>query len=257
MGLALFGLVPMKMLPFDNKNEMQLVVDMPEGTTLEETDRVVRELGAFLRTVPEVADYESYVGTSSPHDFNGLARHYFLRRGGHLADIRVNLVGKHDRTQQSHAIALRIRRDLEAIARRHGAAMKLVEVPPGPPVIATIVAEIYGTPDRAYDDLIRAATKKRKPQVKGKKGEKGEEEDKKQEAIDRITEVLTSAEQDYDPLWGSTLKQALRRVYPGFSESYYGYGSFSELLEDLKARGFIELEYDDSRGNYKVRRKRG
>jgi len=108
-----------------------------------------------------------------------------------------------------------------------------------------------------YDDLIRAATKKRKPQTKAKKGKKGEEEeDKKQEAIDRISEVLTSAEQDYDPLWGSTLKQALRRVYPGFSESYYGYGSFSELLEDLKARGFIELEYDDSRGNYKVRRKR-
>ncbi|NLE36935.1 MAG: NYN domain-containing protein [Pirellulaceae bacterium] len=108
-----------------------------------------------------------------------------------------------------------------------------------------------------YDDLARAATKKKKPAPKTKKGGKEEEEqDKKQEAVDRVSEILTSIEQDYDPLWGSTLKQAIRRVYPGFSESYYGYGSFSELLEDLKAKGVIELEYDDSRGNYKVRRKR-
>ncbi|HBO43515.1 MAG TPA: hypothetical protein DD670_06210 [Planctomycetaceae bacterium] len=108
-----------------------------------------------------------------------------------------------------------------------------------------------------YDDLARAATKKKKPAPKPKKGGKEEEEqDKKQEAADRVSEILTSIEQDYDPLWGSTLKQAIRRVYPGFSESYYGYGSFSELLEDLKAKGVIELEYDDSRGNYKVRRKR-
>ena len=100
-----------------------------------------------------------------------------------------------------------------------------------------------------YDDLIRAA---KKTKTAPKKGE--EEEDKKQEAIDRVLEVLPSAEQDYDPLWGSTLKQAIRRVHPGFNEGYYGYGSFSDLLEDLKAKGLIELEYDDSRGNYKVRR---
>jgi uncharacterized protein (TIGR00288 family) len=100
-----------------------------------------------------------------------------------------------------------------------------------------------------YDDLIRAATKTKKPKPKGKK----EEVDKKQEVIDRVTEILPSAEQDYDPLWGSTLKQALRRVYPGFNESYYGYRSFSELLEDFKAKGLLEIEYDDSRGNYKVR----
>jgi len=102
-----------------------------------------------------------------------------------------------------------------------------------------------------YDDLIRAA---KKPKVVRKKGKK--EEDKKHEAIDRIVEVLSSTEQDYDPLWGSTLKQAIRRVYPGFNEGYYGYGSFSDLLEDLKAQGHIELEYDESRGNYKVRRKK-
>jgi len=100
-----------------------------------------------------------------------------------------------------------------------------------------------------YDDLIRAA---RKPKAAPKKGKK--DDDKKQEVIERVMEVLPSAEQDYDPLWGSTLKQAIRRVHPGFNEGYYGYGSFSDLLEDLKTRGLVELEYDDSRGNYKVRR---
>ncbi len=104
-----------------------------------------------------------------------------------------------------------------------------------------------------YDDLIRAATKTRTAKRKGKR----KEEDKKQEAIDRVMEVLTSAEQDYDPLWGSTLKQAIRRVHPGFSESYYGYGSFSDLLEDLRAQELVELEYDEARGNYKVRGTKG
>ncbi|NLX57447.1 MAG: NYN domain-containing protein [Planctomycetaceae bacterium] len=105
-----------------------------------------------------------------------------------------------------------------------------------------------------YDDLIRAATKTKTVARKVKKGEKGE--DKKHEAIDRVMAVLTSAEQDYDPLWGSTLKQAIRRVHPGFNEGYYGYGSFSDLLEDLKAQDLIELEHDDSRGNYIVRRRK-
>jgi uncharacterized protein (TIGR00288 family) len=103
-----------------------------------------------------------------------------------------------------------------------------------------------------YDDLIRAAKKPRAAPKKGKP-----KEDKKQEAIDRVLEVLHSIEQDYDPLWGSTLKRAIRRVHPGFNEEYYGYGNFSDLLEDIKAKGLIELEYDDSRGNYKVRRKKG
>jgi uncharacterized protein (TIGR00288 family) len=113
-------------------------------------------------------------------------------------------------------------------------------------LIATCDEFIY------YDDLIRVARKPKRPPAKGKKEDAT---DKKQEAIDRVLEVLTSVEQDYDTLWGSALKQAVRRVHPGFNESYYGYGSFSGLLEDLKTRGFIELEYDDSRGNYKVRRK--
>jgi hypothetical protein len=102
-----------------------------------------------------------------------------------------------------------------------------------------------------YDDLIRAA---KKTGTAPKKGQTGG--DKKQEAVERVLEVLPSAEQDYDPLWGSTLKQAIRRVHPGFNEGYYGYGSFSDLLEELKVKGLIELDYDDSRGNYKVRRKK-
>lgn len=107
-----------------------------------------------------------------------------------------------------------------------------------------------------YDDLIRAAKKPRTERKKGKT-EKDEKEDKKHEAIDQVLEVLSSIEQDYDPLWGSTIKQAIRRVHPSFNEGYFGYGSFSDLLGDIEAKGLITLEYDDSRGNYKVRRKKG
>ncbi len=155
--LVIFRLVPLKMLPFDNKNEFQIVIDMPEGTTLETTDMVIREYEEYLRGVPEVTYFVSYVGISSPIDFNGMVRHYYLREGSHLADIRVNLADKNRREMQSHPIALRLRKDLQEIAGRHGAAMQLVEVPPGPPVLSTIVAEIYGDPDKSYDQLISAA----------------------------------------------------------------------------------------------------
>ena len=155
--LPLLRYVPFKMLPFDNKNEFQIVVDMPEGTPLEETDKGVRAIEAYLREVPEVTHFISYTGTSSPMDFNGMVRHYYLREGGNLADIRVNLADKLIRRQQSHEITLRIRKDLEKIAARQGALIKIVEVPPGPPVISTVVAEVYGTPDRSYNDLIQGA----------------------------------------------------------------------------------------------------
>jgi len=155
VGLALFGFVPLKMLPFDNKNEMQIVVNMPEGTTLEQTDRVTRELTDFLQAVPEVADYETFVGTASPHDFNGMVRHYFLRTGSHLADIRVNLIHKNDREQQSHAIALRLRNDIEAIARKHGAVVSILEAPPGPPVLSTVTAEVYPPLDATWEETVR------------------------------------------------------------------------------------------------------
>ena len=156
-GLAATRHVPLKMLPFDNKNEFLLVLDFDEGTTLERTDATVREMESYLRGVSEVTDYTSYVGLSSPMDFNGMVRHYYLRRGDHVAEIRVNLVGKKSRSQQSHAIGLRLRDDLTAIARRGGARLSLVEVPPGPPVLASVVAEVYGRPDHGYVDLVAAA----------------------------------------------------------------------------------------------------
>ncbi len=154
MGLALFRYVPMKMLPFDNKDEFQIVIDMPEGTSLEQTSRVVQDFEHYLRQVSEVTNFISYTGTASPMDFNGMVRHYYLRRGGHVADIIVKLAGKQQRQQQSHAILLRLRKDLEQIASLHNANIKLVEMPPGPPVISMVVAEIYGSPDQSYNDLI-------------------------------------------------------------------------------------------------------
>ena len=142
--LVLVRFVVVKMLPFDNKSEFQVMVNMPEGTTLEHTTAVAQELGVVLQSVPEVANYQIYAGTSGPYNFNGLVRHYFLRRGANVADIQVNLVPKHDRDERSHAIAKRVRPALAAIASRRGARIEVAEVPPGPPVLQTLVAEIYG-----------------------------------------------------------------------------------------------------------------
>jgi multidrug efflux pump subunit AcrB len=136
--------VVVKMLPFDNKSEIQLVIDMPEGTTLEETARVTQALGRYVSTVPEVRDYQAYVGTASPFNFNGLVRHYYLREQPHEADLQVNLVAKNDRAAQSHEIARRVRPAIHEIARQYGANVKIVEVPPGPPVQSVLVAEVYG-----------------------------------------------------------------------------------------------------------------
>jgi multidrug efflux pump subunit AcrB len=138
------GLVLLKMLPFDNKSEFQVVLDMPVGTPLEQTAATLHELGAYLATVPEVVDYQAYAGTAAPINFNGLVRQYYLRSGGNVGDIQVNLTDKHQRSEQSHAIATRLRPALQEIGRRFGANVKVVEVPPGPPVLAPIVAEIYG-----------------------------------------------------------------------------------------------------------------
>jgi multidrug efflux pump subunit AcrB len=136
--------VVVKMLPFDNKSEIQLVIDMPEGTTLEETARVTQALTRYVKTIPEVRDYQAYVGTASPFNFSGLVRHYYLRELPHEADIQVNLVAKHERDAQSHEIAQRIRPSVQEIAREFGANVKIVEVPPGPPVQSVLVAEVYG-----------------------------------------------------------------------------------------------------------------
>jgi multidrug efflux pump subunit AcrB len=144
MTLVYVRFVQVKMLPFDNKSEFQVIVDMPEGTTLEETARVTGLLAQVVLEHSEVANVQTYAGTASPYNFNGLVRHYFLRRGSNVADIQVNLLPKHDRADQSHQIAKRIRAALTPIARSHGANIKVAEVPPGPPVLQTLVAEIYG-----------------------------------------------------------------------------------------------------------------
>jgi multidrug efflux pump subunit AcrB len=153
MATVATGWVKVKMLPFDNKSEFQVILNMPEGSPLEKTAAVAREMAAALRTEPEVTHYQIYTGTSSPYNFNGLVRHYFLRRGPHVADIQVNLVQKHERSAQSHEIAKRIRPRLAAIAARHGARVAVAEVPPGPPVLQTLVAEIYGPDEPARQRL--------------------------------------------------------------------------------------------------------
>ena len=144
MSLVYIGFVKVKMLPFDNKSEFQVIVDMPTGTTLEQTARVTEALAREARKQPEVIDLETYVGTASPYNFNGLVRHYYLRRGANMADIQVNLLPKGDRKLQSHEIAKQVRQRLQPVADAFGARIKVAEVPPGPPVLETLVAEIYG-----------------------------------------------------------------------------------------------------------------
>jgi multidrug efflux pump subunit AcrB len=136
--------VQVKMLPFDNKSEFQVIIDTPEGTTLETTTQLAREIGDYLGTVPEVTDYQIYAGTAAPVNFSGLVRHYMMRQGPNVADIQVNLVDKALRDDQSHALAKRVRGPIQEAAARYGASVKVVEVPPGPPVLSTLVAEVYG-----------------------------------------------------------------------------------------------------------------
>jgi len=155
LALPVFQLVVMKMLPFDNKSEFQVVVDMPAGTSLERTAAALREMGGYLATVPEVANYQAFAGTSAPINFNGLVRQYYLRRGSDLGDLQVNLVDKAHRHDQSHIIATRVRPELTRIGDAYGARVKVVEVPPGPPVLAPIVAEIYGPDDAGRIEVAR------------------------------------------------------------------------------------------------------
>ncbi len=154
LGLFFTKTVTVKMLPFDNKNEFQVVIDMPEGTTLERTALVAREIGQYLSNQSMVKNYQSYVGTSAPITFNGLVRHYDLRGGSNMADVQVNLIDKHDRSKQSHDLAKQYRPRIQEIAAKFGANVKVVEVPPGPPVLSTIVGEVYG-PD--YQEQMRIA----------------------------------------------------------------------------------------------------
>ena len=158
MALVPLGLVTVKMLPFDNKSEFQVMVDMPEGTALETTARVASALASAALEDETVVNVQQYVGTSAPYNFNGLVRHYFLRRAPHLADLQVNLVPKGERSAQSHDVARRVRDRLLPIARSFGATLQVAEVPPGPPVLQTLVAEVYG-PDAARRTEVAAQVK--------------------------------------------------------------------------------------------------
>ncbi len=154
--MVYFGLVKVKMLPFDNKSEFQIILDMPEGSPLEHTTRVAKEMAAVISDEPEVINYQIYAGTASPYNFNGLVRHYFMRSGPNVADIQVNLLPKHSRDLQSHDIAKRIRPEISEIARKYGATVAVAEVPPGPPVLQTLVAEIYGSTEQDRVQLAQA-----------------------------------------------------------------------------------------------------
>lgn len=154
-----FKWVQVKMLPFDNKSEFQVIIDMPDGTPLEQTARVAQALGSYIGQQPEVVNYQIYAGASGPYNFNGLVRHYFLRRQPNQADIQVNLLSRHERKAQSHDIARRLRPDLDKIAAPFGARIKVAEVPPGPPVLETLVAEVYG-PDYKGQTELAAKIKK-------------------------------------------------------------------------------------------------
>ena len=159
LGLAVvlipFKAVTVKMLPFDNKSELQVIIDMPEGVSLEETASLTREMGEYLKTVPEVTDYQTYVGTAAPYNFNGLVRHYFMRSGSNVADIQVNFVSKDERKAQSHDLAKRLRPVLKRIGDKYGARIKVAEIPPGPPVLSTLVAEVYGPEPKRQIEIAR------------------------------------------------------------------------------------------------------
>ncbi len=155
VGLVLVQWVVLKMLPFDNKSEFQVVIDMPAGTPLEETAATLQELGAFLANQPEVRDLQAYAGAASPITFNGLVRQYYLRAEAEQGDLQVNLVDKRHRSEKSHAIAQRLRPELEAIGARHHGRIKVVEVPPGPPVMSPLVAEVYGPDEEGRQRLAK------------------------------------------------------------------------------------------------------
>lgn len=158
MALVYSGYVKVKMLPFDNKSEFQIILNMPEGSSLEQTARVAKELAAIAGAEPEVTDYQIYAGTAAPFNFNGLVRHYFLRGGSNVADIQINLLPKDRRAAQSHAIAKRVRPALAAAAEKYHARIAVAEVPPGPPVLQTLVAEVYGR-DRAHREVLAMAVR--------------------------------------------------------------------------------------------------
>ncbi|AMW06858.1 multidrug transporter AcrB [Gemmatimonas phototrophica] len=156
VGLVGLKAVQVKMLPFDNKSEFQVVLDLPEGTSLETSNRAASEIAAYLGTVEEVVSTQVYAGTAAPFNFNGLVRHYFMRSGANVADVQVNLKPKSERDRQSHAIAVAVRPSVDSIAKRYGASAKVAEIPPGPPVLSTLVAEVYAADDASRLEAAKA-----------------------------------------------------------------------------------------------------
>jgi multidrug efflux pump subunit AcrB len=225
MSMVYFKLVVVKMLPFDNKSEFQVIVDMPEGTSLEKTAAATRALAVKLHEIPEITDFETYVGTASPYNFNGLVRHYYMRRGENVADIQVNLTPKGDRSDQSHAIARRVRNLLQPVAAQYGIRMKVAEVPPGPPVLQTLVAEVYGP---NYDRQIELARELRSMMEKtpGVVDVDWYVEDPQPEMLFHFDRLKTS-------LAGVSLAEAQQAVALGISGSEAGLLHINNEAEDV------------------------
>jgi len=207
--------VILKMLPFDNKSELQVVLDMPEGTSLEQTARVLNEMGEHLATVPEVTDYQVYAGTATPINFNGLVRQYYLREGAHLGDIQVNLVDKHHRDRKSHEVALAVREPLQAIASKYDGNAKVVEIPPGPPVLSPLVGEVYGID---YDGQIEIAKKARG--VFESTADIVDVDDSVEYPADKLVVVVDRAKAARLGVQQSTVAQALATVLEGEDMSF-------------------------------------
>lgn len=227
--------VQVKMLPFDNKSEFQVIIDMPDGTPLEQTTRVAQALGSYLGQQPEVINYQIYAGTSGPYNFNGLVRHYFLRRQPNQADIQVNLLSRHERKAQSHDIARRLRPELDKIAAPFGARIKVAEVPPGPPVLETLVAEVYG-PDYKGQTELAAKMKKIFQETPGVVDVDWYVEDPQ-------TKYDIKVNLDKAALQGVSAAEVTRTVQIGLS------GASAGLLHDPSSREDIPIEVRLSRSD--------
>ncbi|MBK1724349.1 efflux RND transporter permease subunit [Thiocystis violacea] len=213
--LAVNRTVVLKMLPFDNKSEFQVVLDMPEGTSLEQTARVLAAMGDYLASVPEVTDYQSYAGAAAPINFNGLVRQYYLREGANLGDLQVNLVDKHHRDKKSHAIALALRGPLQEIATAYGGNAKIVEIPPGPPVLSPLVAEVYGLD---YEGQIRVAKEVR--EVFENTPDIVDVDDSVEDASKKLTLVVDRAKAARLGVQQSSIATALATVLDGEDVSF-------------------------------------
>jgi multidrug efflux pump subunit AcrB len=226
--------VVLKMLPFDNKSEFQVVLDMPEGTSLEQTARVLNEMGEYLSTVPEVTDYQSYAGTATPINFNGLVRQYYLRERAHLGDIQVNLADKHHRDRKSHEVAVAVRDPLQEIAERYQGNAKIVEIPPGPPVLSPLVGEVYGLD---YEGQIQVAKQAR--EVFEGTADIVDVDDSVEHPADKLVVVVDRAKAARLGVTQSSVSQALATVLNGEDMSFL-HGA------DVKYAVPIRVEYSEA-----------